>query len=234
MTGTPAMDDSFGLRPPTQPFPVIRHLSFQLTRLLVRLPLTPNNITAISLVFGLLGAACFAFGTWSWSVLGSVLMTLSYILDNCDGEIARLKSMSSEWGARFDDIVDTLVDSAFFACLGYGTWLATGNKLWLWLGLAATAGAVMDFVVDTILLARAKGQPTARSREEEATNARVPQDKTDWLILVFHELVRTDFCFIVFGLAVFDVTWVLLPLAAIGAQIFWVADLFPRVRGWHT
>lgn len=234
MTGTPAMDGTFVLRRPTQLFPIIRHLSYRVTLLIVRLPLTPNHITAISLVLGLFGAACFAFGSWAWSVTGAFSMILCYVLDNCDGEIARLKNMSSEWGARFDDIVDTLVDGAFFACLGYGTWTATGSMLWLWLGLAATAGALVDYVADLVLLARAKKESTAKTREEEATNVRLPKDRTDWLILVLHELTRTDFCFIVFGLAVFDLTWLLLPLGAIGAQAFWVAGLFPRVRGWHT
>ena len=34
---------------------------------------------------------------------------------------------------------DWLVDGAFFAGLGYGTWVARGDILWFWLGLAATA-----------------------------------------------------------------------------------------------
>lgn len=227
-------DGSYTLTPPIGFLPVTRHLSFCLTQFLVRLPLTPNHITGLSLAAGLLGAWCFAAGSWAWAIVGGLLLILCYTLDNCDGEIARLKQLSSEWGARFDDIADWLVDSAFFACLGYGTWATSGEIIWFWLGLAATGGATIDFVIDVYLYAKAKNDPQAKSREEEATDVREPQDTLDWLIYFFHKLSRTDFGVIVFGLALFNTVWILVPLGAVGAQAFWVADLFPRVRGWHT
>ncbi len=227
-------DGSYTLVPPAGLLPITRHLSYRLTLFIVELPLTPNQITALSLATGLLGAWCFALGTWAWAVAGGLLLIACYTLDNCDGEIARLKQMSSEWGARFDDVADWLVDSAFFAGLGFGTWTATGEIIWLWLGLAATAGATIDYVICLVLFAKAKKDSRAKTREEDATDVRQPKDTADWLIYIFHKMSRTDFGVIVFGLALFDATWILLPLGAIGAQAFWVADLFPRVRGWHT
>jgi len=37
---------------PIAPLPLIRHLSYPVTRLLLLTPMTPNQITALSLVFG--------------------------------------------------------------------------------------------------------------------------------------------------------------------------------------
>lgn len=219
---------------PRQLFPLVRHLSYRLTPLILRLPLTPNQVTALSMLFGLLGAACFLAGTWEWGMAGGLLLTLGYTLDNCDGEVARAKNMSSEWGARFDDFADWLVDTAFFAALGIGTWSATGQVFWLACGLAASAGASVDYVVDIAYRARTRRNPATPTREEVAKTERQPEDAIDWLIYIFHKLSRADFCVIVFGLAVFDVTWVLLPLAAVGAQAFWVTDLFRRARDWHV
>jgi len=199
-----------------------------------RLPISPNQITLLSMLAGLGGAWCFSLGRSDWGLIGGLLLIACYTLDNCDGEIARLKAMSSEWGAQFDDFADWAVDSAFFAGLGVGTWSATGEILWLWCGIAAAAGASIDYVIDLVLHARAKKNPEAQSREEVATGERKPEDFIDWLIYIFHKLSRADFCVIVFGLALFDVTWVLLPLGAIGAQAYWITDLFQRARGWHT
>jgi phosphatidylglycerophosphate synthase len=224
----------YSLPRPTQLFPLTRHLSWHLTRFLIRTPLTPNQVTALSMIAGLAGAWCFALGTRGAGVTGGLLLILCYTLDNCDGEIARLKKLSSEWGAHFDDLVDWLVDGAFFAALGYGVWQATGEILWLWLGLAATAGATIDYIVDIVLYAKAKNEPEQKSREEEATDVRKPEDALDWAIYIFHKLSRADFCVIVFVLALVDVVWVLLPLGAIGAQVYWITDLFKRARGWHT
>ena len=219
---------------PDQLFPLTRHFSYLLTPALARTPLMPNQITALSMLAGLGGAWCFTKGLWVWSVAGGLLLVLCYTLDNCDGEIARIKKMSSEWGAHFDDLVDWLVDSAFFAGLGWGVWVETGNIIWLWLGLAAAFGATLDYVIDIVLYARQKKDPEAKSREEEATDVRKPEDWIDWLIYIFHKLSRADFCVIVLVLALFDIAWLLLPAGAIGAQVYWITDLFKRARGWHT
>ena len=222
------------LETPDQLFPLIRHLSTRLTPLLARTPLTPNQITALSLLIGFGGAALFALGDWAADIAGGLLLTLSYTLDNCDGEIARLKNMSSEWGAQFDDLADWLVDSAFFAMLGVGVWSSTGGIIWLWLGIATTLGATIDYVINLFLFARERKDPVQKTREEAAVDIRQPQDFLDWVIYIFHKLSRTDFCIIVLVLALFDVTWILLPLGAVGAQVFWFTDMFQRARGWHT
>ena len=163
-----------------------------------------------------------------------MLLVFSYTLDNCDGEIARLKGLSSIWGAKFDDFVDWAVDSAFFTALGYGTWNVSDNIIWFWLGLVAAIGATIDYVVDLILHWRGAKGPDTKSREQEASDIRKPEDWCDWLIYVFHKLSRADFCFIVLILVLFDLVWILLPLGAVGALAYWITDLFKRARGWHT
>ena len=222
------------LNPPATFFPLIRHLSTRLTPLLLPWPITPNQITVASLVLGLIGAGLFAAGDRLVDIVGAVLLVGCYVLDNCDGEVARIKGLSSEFGARLDDIVDSVVDSCFFAALGYGTAATTGNSVWLWLGLAAAAGAVIDFWVEQLNEMRLKGRDGVKTREEFAAEPKQPEDFLDWAIYIFHELSRADFCLIILGLALFDVTWVLLPLAAVGAQVFWITDLFERTRGYHA
>ena len=131
-TGSEDRSGDTGFEPPLPPrpttlFPLTRQFSWPLTRFLLKTPITPNQVTALSLLAGLAGAWCYTLGTRDAAVTGALLYVLCYTLDNCDGEIARYRNLSSEWGARFDDVVDWLVDTAFFAALGYGTWVATGQ-----------------------------------------------------------------------------------------------------------
>jgi CDP-alcohol phosphatidyltransferase len=219
---------------PTQLFPLVRHLSYRLTPILLNTSLTPNQVTSISMALGLLGACCFLFGNMFMGIMGALLLTASYTFDNCDGEIARIKKMSSEFGAKLDDMSDWIVDASIFAALGYGTTQASGQAFWAWLGYAAAAGAFIDYIVDLHFHAKNEKDEEAKSREELASEPKQPEDALDWLIYIFHKLSRADFCLIVLGLALFNFTWILLPFAAIGAQVYWITDLFERARGYHT
>ena len=186
--------------------------------------MSANQITAVSLLAGLASGWCMMQGERMWGIAGGLLLVVSYVLDNCDGEIARLKNQSSRFGMHFDNFVDTAVHTFFFAALGIGIGKATGQDAWLWLGWIAAAGSAINYLAGFIIDARdraADHAPDADAREE-ATRWRMPRGRREWIIYVFRELSRADFCFIVLVLAVFDLTWVLLPFAAVGAHAYWV------------
>ncbi len=208
---------------PDAVFPLSRQLGYFLSLVLIRLPISANQVTFVSMVIGLAGCALFLKGELAWNVYGSVLLVLSYALDYCDGVIARLKDQCSPYGAAFDDFVDWIVDTAIFACLGYGTWIADGGIIWLWLGLIAAAGSTIDYVVDLVRVNRFKAAP--ETKEPEPDTATTMGQK---LFFVFHTLSRAEFCFIVLILSAFDVVWILLPFGAVGAQAFWLGDLFRK------
>jgi len=208
---------------PDAVFPLSRQLGYFLSLVLIRLPISANQVTFVSMLVGLTGCALFLKGELAWNVYGSVLLVLSYALDYCDGVIARLKDQCSPYGAAFDDFVDWIVDTAIFACLGYGTWIADGGIIWLWLGLIAAAGSTIDYVVDLVRVNRFKAAP--ETKEPEPDTATTMGQK---LFFVFHTLSRAEFCFIVLILSAFDVVWILLPFGAVGAQAFWLGDLFRK------
>ena len=220
-------------KPLIQLFPLIRHFSSSLTPFLLKIFITPNQITLLSLIFGLLSAICFSLGEYNAGVIGALFLIVSYTLDNCDGEVARIKNMSSDFGAKFDDMADWIVDASFFIALGYGTSQSNSEIFWLWLGIIAASGAFIDYIIDLRYHAKNKKKKDAATREEQAIQYKQPNNKLDWLIFIFHKLSRADFCFIVLILAFFNFTYLLLPFAAIGAQIYWITDLFERARGYH-
>ncbi len=216
-------------------FPLARQLGYYLSLLLIRLPVSANQVTFISMGVGLTGCWFFTYGELIWNIYGALMLVLSYALDYCDGVVARLKDQCSPAGAAFDDFVDWIVDTAIFAGLGYGAWIADGNIWWLWLGGIAAAGSTADYIVD---LFRANPFIQARKAAEKQTAGEAkpepepdaPGEKTlgQKLFYIFHTLSRAEFCFIILALSAFDVVWVLLPFGAIGAQAFWLGDLFRK------
>ena len=220
---------------PTAIFPLARQLGYYLSLALIRTPLSANQVTFISMLVGLTGCAFFMKGELIWNVYGALMLVLSYALDYCDGTIARLKEQCSPVGAAFDDFVDWLVDTAIFAGLGYGTWVSNGEIIWLWLGLIAAAGSTVDYIVDLIrfnpfALAKKVAEKAASAEPDEEAEPEddSPQTFGQKLFFIFHTLSRAEFCFIILILSAFDVAWVLLPFGAIGAQAFWLGDLFRK------
>ena len=204
--------------------PLIRRISVYVTPLLARLPVSANQITAVSLLAGLASGWCMMQGERTWAIVGGLFLVVSYVPDNCDGEIARLKNQSSRLGMHFDNFVDTAVHTFFFVALGIGIGRATGQDAWLWLGWIAAAGSAINYVAGFIIEARDGAAAAARDPDDREmdTRWRMPRGRREWIIYVFRELSRADFCFIVLVLAVFDLTWVLLPPAAVGAHAYWV------------
>lgn len=211
-------------------FPLIRHLSVRVTPALLRLSVSANIVTTASLFAGLSACWYFAQGTWVDSLIGTGLFVICYILDNCDGEVARARNQCSSFGREYDTFVDWLVHSAFFACLGWGVTAQTGEAYWFWFGLFGALGGTINYLIAIIVTLRGKPPEAAGDAEPEAK----PESALDWAVFALRELSRADFCVIVVGLALFDATWILLPTAAVGAHAYWMAAFIGRARSYHV
>ncbi len=120
-----------------------RPLSVRMSRYLVQRDVTPNQISLFSFLCSLLAAGLFALGGYFFLLLGGVLAQFASIIDGCDGEVARLKFQSSDFGGWFDAVLDRYADA--FLLFGL-TWhlLATDMNGWILLvGFMAIIGSFM-------------------------------------------------------------------------------------------
>lgn len=101
-------------------FRLNRLFSKPLTHLLLRTPLTPNQITTLSLALGIMGGWLFSRGSYAQTLAASFCYQLAVILDNCDGEIARAKNLGSPFGAWYDVFADFVTDISFFGGVALG------------------------------------------------------------------------------------------------------------------
>ena len=109
---------------------VIRRLSKPVTRVALRLGLTPNTITLASFAIGLAAAAAFAVGQRWALVLGAVLLQASIVVDCVDGEVARATRRFSALGAWLDASTDRVKEYVAYAGLAIGATAVTGADLW--------------------------------------------------------------------------------------------------------
>ncbi len=101
--------------------PYSRHLA----RLAAHIGFSPNQVTVISLVVGLLAALAFWGGSRPWLVIGAILLLASFVLDCVDGQLARYTLQFSARGAWLDAVFDRTKEVAAFAGLAAG-----GSSLW--------------------------------------------------------------------------------------------------------
>lgn len=92
----------------------IRYLE-PIAEVFVRLSITPNQISLLSLVAGIACAYFFFMQQFMW---GSLALVLSAVFDLIDGSVARKTESHSNFGAVFDWIVDKYVDG--LVLLGVG------------------------------------------------------------------------------------------------------------------
>lgn len=220
------------LATPDRAFPLVRHLSVALSRGLVRLPVTPNQITTVSLASALYGAWLFSYPDDGHQLAGALFFLLFYVLDNCDGEIARAKGLSTRFGLYYDTFVDWIGHAALFLGLGAGAASSWGQAWWFWCGVAGALGGTINYFVGLAMDLRAGGAKDTASAPPPASAS--PPRLIDTLGYVLRELSRADFCFILLALALFGWTWALLPAAAIGAQVYWLAAFIEGVREHHV
>src|SRR5262245_51352199 len=110
---------------------------------------TPNQITIVSLLFGV--AAAFAYAAVNPFVVlaGLLAFHVHVLLDYVDGEVARCRGETSVKGAYFDLMTDRLTFPLLVFCAGVGVYRQLGDPNALIIGFIATFGLLLDkFAVD--------------------------------------------------------------------------------------
>ena len=97
---------------------VFRPLAHPLVLLLARLRVPPPLVVVAAGVAGI--AAAVELGRGSL-LAAALLLQLKTLLDNADGQLARLTGRTSAFGRYLDSEVDLLVNAALFTALGWTT-----------------------------------------------------------------------------------------------------------------
>ena len=79
-------------------------ITFPTSKALVRIRITPNALTILGLVFGVL---LYMNANAIWAPL---ILVISLICDGVDGSLAIITRQSSKWGALLDSVVDRLTE----------------------------------------------------------------------------------------------------------------------------
>jgi phosphatidylglycerophosphate synthase len=125
---------------------ITNEISLVLTWLLVQTRITPNQVTAASILSGFGCAIAFSFG---YFIVGSFLLFVSHILDCTDGNLARAKSAFSPIGKWLDMAGDRLSNAAVFIGVSIFFIRSEASELWVMLALGdAIFLSIYYYIVD--------------------------------------------------------------------------------------
>jgi phosphatidylglycerophosphate synthase len=148
---------------------VHRPLAAQLIPVLLRSPVTPNQVTVLSGTVGVLSGAALAWGAYepAGRLLGGVLLFVAVVLDCCDGQLARARGTFSTTGAVLDGLADYAVGISF----GLGATFVLAHvygSAWFWLlGLAGMVSAGVQMALFDHAKTRYVAQVTPQAAERE-------------------------------------------------------------------
>jgi len=198
------------VKPEDNPFTryIYRPISRPLTRMLVGTPVTPNQISIVVLVIGMLGCWFTARPGQQSLIIGAALVLLAGFIDGSDGEIARLRLTSSKLGAWLDTIVDELTTTVYFVAagahvyqhhparwvipsiiVGLVCYLVAIYGIYYFLVVVSKTGNSQHYVGDLEIVQSDDG-PALRPKH------RAPSNAPRWLLLVgtaIKHVVRRDF-----------------------------------------
>ncbi len=180
-----------------------------LVRPLAATPVTPNQVTTLSLMLGVGGAVLLGFGATA-AYWGAFLYMLAQFVDHMDGELARLTRQTSEFGHRYDHIAGGIFETGLFCGIGIGL---GGNALGGW---AATLGFVTAAAVAVTVTIRL------------VISQRFGNDAIEQPSLLGFEI--EDIMYLVGPIAWMDGLAVFLLLASVGLPIYMLATVWGFVR----
>ncbi len=93
--------------------------------------ITPNIVTTSSLVLCIITAILLSFGCQPYLMVAAVLVQFVFILDCLDGQLARYRNQSSNFGAWYDRVTDRVKDFLIYFSIAWGHYKIYADwKIW--------------------------------------------------------------------------------------------------------
>ena len=206
-----------------------RKVSGFISSLLIKTPLTANQITWSALVIGLLTGFLVSKGTyWDVAVAG-LLFQFASIYDGCDGEISKLKFSNSKFGEWLDTICDNITYLAFLVGVILGAH-HQGFALAVPFGIMTLFGVGMTLASMYIYLLRYTNSGSLVTVQKELTHDMNATGQGSIRILSKLKFVmkRDFFALFFMVLCLLNRLDVILVLAALGSNITWIVFLLMK------
>ncbi len=204
-----------------------RKVSGWISRRLIKLPISANQVTYSALFFGLLSAYLVARGDHLSVALGGILFQFCSIYDGCDGEIAKLRMTSSRFGEWLDTVCDNITYIAFFIGIVVGLHRQEAAPFLLYLGVVSLGGVIFTLILMYSYLRRYSQSGSLVTLQTDYSNeVKTSSSIFSRVIDRLKPLGKRDFFALLFMMfALFNRLDLILIATFIGSQLMWIVLL---------
>src|SRR5580692_4342999 len=124
---------------------LIHPLASRLVPIFARLHVTPNAVSIVGMLFGILSAvAYYRYWDFRYATTGFALMVAWHVMDGADGQLARLTQSYSYFGKVLDGISDNVTFLAVYTALAISLSHEHGDWMYALVALSAVCHAIQS------------------------------------------------------------------------------------------
>jgi len=128
-----------------------RKISIYFTKLLLYTNITPNQVTLLCTLIGMVACLFFVNGNPWYMIIGALLLELWYIFDHVDGEVARYRKNTTLTGVYLDFLSHYIVHPFIFVCASFGIYNVFNDvRVFVFGFSAALSMALIDLTKDCV------------------------------------------------------------------------------------
>ena len=193
------------------------------TRPLLKTNITPNQITLFWILMQLTGSFLMIKGTYLFNVIGVLLYVGAALLDYVDGQIARIKKISTYQGLFLEDLGIYFGSPVFMLCLSIGVAHSFHDYRYLLLGIISALAILYSKLAITNPAAYPPAFRENILKLHEHLSSRSLSNKIVYLFMIFRRSQPLNFLLlgILFNIPrVVLVTYTLLYLFEFGRRMY--------------
>ena len=127
-----------------------RKIAFRLAQLFAKLRMTPTMVTLLGGVVGVTAGHLYFYRDLRLNIIGMILHIFANLLDNADGQLARLLNQKNRRGRIIDSLVDHVIFLNIYVHLALRCWTSGASPAVILLAIAAgishaLQGAAADY-----------------------------------------------------------------------------------------
>src|SRR5580700_7095247 len=129
---------------------LIHPLASRLVPIFARLHVTPNAVSIVGMLFGILSAvAYYRYWDFRYAIAGFALMVAWHVMDGADGQLARFTQSYSYFGKVLDGIADYVTFLAVYTALATSLSRQYGDWIYALVAISAVCHAIQSASYET-------------------------------------------------------------------------------------